>query len=94
MASMTAEEVGDRWGTADREREFYPVIQVPIPKDLVIEAGAFEQLPDGRIAIGTRRGDIFLFRGSMTSGQSQSMKFLQPGLMRFLACHGKMMRFT
>ena len=41
IASMTAEEVGDRWGTADREREFYPVVQVPIPKDLVIEAGAF-----------------------------------------------------
>ena len=63
MASMTAEEVGDRWGTADREREFYPVVQVPIPKDLVIEAGAFEQLPDGRIAIGTRRGDIFFVSG-------------------------------
>ena len=62
-ASMTAEEVGDRWGTADREREFYPVVQVPIPKDLVIEAGAFEQLPDGRIAIGTRRGDIFFVSG-------------------------------
>ena len=58
-----AEEVGERWGTADREREFYKIVDVPIPKDEVIEAGAFEVLPDGRIAIGTRRGDIFFVSG-------------------------------
>lgn len=58
-----AEEVGERWGTADREREFYKIVNVPIPKDEVIEAGAFESLPDGRIAIGTRRGDIFFVSG-------------------------------
>lgn len=60
---VCAEEVGDRWGTADREREFYRVVEVPMPKDEVIEAGAFEVLPDGRIAIGTRRGDVFFVSG-------------------------------
>lgn len=58
-----AEEVGERWGTADKEREFYPIIDVPIPKALVIEAGAFETLPDGRIAVGTRHGDVFFISG-------------------------------
>jgi hypothetical protein len=59
LTAVMAEEVGERWGTADKEREFYPVVDVPIPKDLVIEAGAFETLPDGRIAVGTRHGDIY-----------------------------------
>lgn len=58
-----AEEVGERWGTADKERLYYPIVGLPIPDDLVIEAGAFEQLPDGRIAVGTRHGDIFFISG-------------------------------
>lgn len=58
-----AEEVGDRWGTADAERAYYRVVDVPIPEDLVIEAGAFQELPDGRIAVGTRRGDIYFISG-------------------------------
>ena len=44
---INAEEVGERWGTADREREHYRITDIPIPKDLVIEAGAFCDLPDG-----------------------------------------------
>lgn len=62
-AASFAEEVGDMWGTAGREREFYKLVNLPIPKDLVVEAGAFVTLPDKRIAIGTRRGDLFLVDG-------------------------------
>jgi hypothetical protein len=62
-AFAPAEEVGERWGTADREREFYPVVELPIPDDLVIEAGAFARLPDDRIAVGTRHGDVFFVSG-------------------------------
>ena len=59
-SSAIAEEVGARWGTEQREREYYRVVSVPIPKGQVIEAGAFELLPDNRMAIGTRRGEIYL----------------------------------
>ncbi|MBC8348683.1 MAG: hypothetical protein O3A82_05310 [Verrucomicrobia bacterium] len=62
-APSWAEEVGDMWGSADREREYYKLINLPIPKNLVVEAGAFLTLPDKRIAIGTRRGDIYLLSG-------------------------------
>ena len=47
-AGSRAEEVGARWGTEVREREFYPIVSLPIPKNLVVEAGAFCLLPDGR----------------------------------------------
>jgi len=60
---VLAEEVGDRWGTEDQERIYYPIVEVPIAKDLVIEAGAFETLPDGRIAVGTRHGDVYFISG-------------------------------
>lgn len=58
-----AEEVGDRWGTADRERAYYRIVDIPIPKGLVLEAGAFTVLPDERIAVATRYGDIFFISG-------------------------------
>ena len=61
--STGAEEVGERWGTEKREREFYRLVSVPLPKGEVIEAGAFELMPDNRLAVGTRRGDIFFMNG-------------------------------
>lgn len=60
---LRAEEVGDRWGTEEREREYYPIVNIPLPKDTVIEAGAFAVLPDRRVAVGTRRGEIYLIDG-------------------------------
>lgn len=62
-ASSSGEEVGERWGTEIAEREYYRIVDVPIPEKLVIEAGAFETLPDGRIAVGTRHGDIIFISG-------------------------------
>jgi hypothetical protein len=63
LGSVRAEDVGQRWGTEEREREFYPIVNIPLPKDTVIEAGAFAVLPDGRVAVGTRHGEIFLIAG-------------------------------
>ena len=61
--TLRAEDVGERWGTEEREREYYPIVNIPMPKDTVIEAGAFAVLPDQRVAIGTRHGEIFLIDG-------------------------------
>jgi hypothetical protein len=60
MVNTSGEEVGEWWGTAERERAYYRLVNLPIPKGLVVEAGAFVTLPDNRIAVGTRRGDIYL----------------------------------
>jgi len=51
------------WGTESREREAYRLVKLPVPEGLVLEAGAFVTLPDGRIAVGTRRGDVYLSSG-------------------------------
>jgi hypothetical protein len=61
--SLLAEDVGERWGTEEREREYYPIVNIPMPKDTVIEAGAFATLPDGRVAVGTRHGEIYILDG-------------------------------
>jgi len=63
LVPTRAEEVGERWGTEEREREFYPLVNIPLPKDTVIEAGAFAVLPDRRMAVGTRHGEIYFLDG-------------------------------
>ena len=63
VAVAGMEEVGERWGTEVREREYYPIVSLPIPPGLVIEAGAFAVLPDQRIAVGTRHGEIYVISG-------------------------------
>ncbi len=63
IEDLHAQELGEKWGTEAREREYYRVVDLPIPEGEVIEAGAFCTLPDGRIAVGTRHGDILLMNG-------------------------------
>lgn len=60
-----AETLGEFWDTAERESKYYRIVEVPAPEDLAIEAGCFEVMPDGRLAVGTRRGEIFLVTGAM-----------------------------
>jgi glucose/arabinose dehydrogenase len=55
-----AQELGARWGTAEKERAYYRIVRLPTPPDAVIEAGAFAVLPDDRMAVGTRHGDVYL----------------------------------
>jgi len=80
LSTATAEEVGSRWGTEEREREYYPIVNIPIPHDLVIEAGAFCVLPDGRIAVGTRHGDIYLVDGIDKKRPNPSYQLFASGL--------------
>lgn len=46
------------------EAEYYKLIQIPIPADIVLECGALEILPNGTLAVGTRRGDIYFVEGA------------------------------
>lgn len=74
--ALAGQELGDRWGTAERESAFYRIIDLPIPDGVHLEAGSFADLPDGRIAVGTRRGEIWLISGA-------DEKHPRPGFERF-----------
>ena len=56
--------LGEYWGTGEEESKYYKLVDVPLPKELAVEAGSFEVMPDQeRLAIATRRGDILLATG-------------------------------
>ncbi len=77
---LNAEDVGESWGTADRERAYYRIVDVPMPKGEEIEAGAFTTLPDGRIAVGTRHGDIFFVSGVDAAKPEPAYQLFATGL--------------
>ena len=80
LVCTRAEEVGQRWGTEEREREYYPIVNIPLPPDTVIEAGAFAVLPDGRMAVGTRHGEIYLIDGVDAAKPTPSFHLFASGM--------------
>lgn len=49
-----------RAADAAAEDAFYRITTFPIPDGIVLEVGALELMPDGTLAVGTRRGDIYM----------------------------------
>ena len=45
---------------ADPENEYYKLIRFPMTETVVLEAGALEMLPGNKLAVATRRGDVYL----------------------------------
>ena len=48
-----------------KEEDYYKVIPVPIPEEIVLEAGGLEFMPDGKLAVSTRRGDIYMVSNAL-----------------------------
>ncbi len=42
------------------ENDFYKMISIDIPKEILLEAGGIELLPSGQLAVCTRRGEVWL----------------------------------
>jgi hypothetical protein len=62
-----------------REAEYYPMVDVPMPSDGVMEAGSILMLPDGRLAVGTRRGEIYLATGADANPPAPAWKLFAAG---------------
>jgi glucose/arabinose dehydrogenase len=61
-------------GAKETEEDYYPLIKIPVPKDIVLEAGGLEQMPDGKIAVSTRRGEIWMLENAFENPPS-NVKF-------------------
>ncbi|GIW79559.1 MAG: hypothetical protein KatS3mg105_1366 [Gemmatales bacterium] len=53
------------------EDDYYPITTLPIPKGLVLEVGGLCLMPDGKLAVSTRRGDIYLVDNPKADDLSQ-----------------------
>ena len=67
LPAFAAEDLGAMWGTAAAEAKYYPIVDIPIPSTVPMRPGGLEILPDGRLAVGTRRGDIYFVSGAFAN---------------------------
>ncbi|MEX0599428.1 MAG: sulfocyanin-like copper-binding protein [Rhodothermales bacterium] len=50
------------------EGDYYRIETLPIPEDIVLEVGGMAQMPDGRLAVSSRRGDVWLIQNPTMEG--------------------------
>ena len=63
------------------EDDYYKIITLPAPEDILLEVGGLTTLPDGRIAVCTRRGDVWTVENPyMEDGASPRYKLFASGL--------------
>lgn len=53
---------------AAKEEDFYKIISLPVPEDVILEVGGMATLPDGSLAVCTRRGEVWLVSNPAISG--------------------------
>lgn len=59
-AALALAALPARAQTPANEDDFYRISTLPIPEDVVLEVGGMAFLPDGRLAVSTRRGEIWI----------------------------------
>ncbi len=64
----------------DREPDYYTITDIPLPSGAVVEAGSMLYLPDGRLAVGTRRGEIYFATGCDSTPPAPQWKVFASGL--------------
>jgi len=74
------EDLGAMWGSAQEEAKYYPIVTIPIPPGIPMHPGGFEILPDGRLAVSTRRGDIYFIKGAFASPPDPEYHLFASGL--------------
>jgi glucose/arabinose dehydrogenase len=58
-----------------KEADYYQIQTYAIPKGEVLEVGALEMMPDGRLAVGTRRGEIWMVHNPLAKDPATEAKF-------------------
>ncbi len=77
--ALQAEDLGAMWGTAAAEAKYYPIVDIPIPTTVPMRPGGLEILPDGRLAVGTRRGDIYFVEGAFATPPKPTYRLFATG---------------
>src|SRR5690242_17852817 len=70
-AVLTAQAGGKAAVGAD-EDEYYKLLRFELPPGEVLECGGLDFLPDGRLAVGTRRGEVWLVENPLAADPRQA----------------------
>jgi len=64
-----------------KEEDYYKITKVPVPEGIHVEGGGVLSLPDGSLAVCTRRGDVWIIENpTMANGSKSTFKKYASGL--------------
>lgn len=72
LLSPAAAQSKKKKGTNPAEDDYYKLLTYTPPFGEVLEAGAIEMLPDGKVAVGTRRGEIWLIDNAFAADPKEA----------------------
>ncbi len=81
--NLSTDDLGDV-PINEREAGHYRIVDVPMPLDGVMEAGSILWLADGRLVVGTRRGEIYFATGADATPPAPVWKLFATGLTEVL----------
>lgn len=63
--------VSAAWAQNTAENDYYRIITLPVPENMLLEVGGITTLPNGDVALATRRGDIWVVNNPYMAGTAQ-----------------------
>src|SRR3954468_11629677 len=52
----------------DKEEDFYRMFTLPVPENIILEVGGMAAMPDGDLAVCTRRGEVWIVSNPYVTG--------------------------
>ena len=77
--SLNAKDLGAMWGTAEEESKYYKLVNIPIPFGVPLRVGTMDVLDDKRLAVGTRKGDVYILDGAFDDNPSPTFQLYASG---------------
>lgn len=66
---------------AQTESQIFPIVTVPIPKEIALEVGGMTFLPNNELAVATRRGEVWIITNPyMKNGQQPKYRLFAHGM--------------
>ena len=63
-----AQEDEGRKAAIEKEEDYYRIISLPVPEHVILEVGGLATFPDGRLAVCTRRGEVWIVSNPYVKG--------------------------
>ena len=68
------------------ENDYYKIMTIPVPENVLIEGGGLATLPDGRLVVATRRGHVWMIENPTATDGTCNYKLFATGLHEPLGC--------
>ena len=87
LAIIAGLMVGLAVQAAPKQDDYYKFTRIPLPQDVVLEAGGIAMLPTGKLAVSTRRGDIYTVSNPLGKPEDMKLQLYARGLHEPLPGH-------